>query len=294
MIHQVFDLDYWSQVFPVDRFKDLFPDYPYVNTPPYVNEIAIDWEIVSPFHLVMNEHWKHQQSIHRQGPSVPIDIFVWGYGEPDKREVTKMGGLPYFPAARPWPQSDSNKPLEFFAQICFKDSLDICGPLPGDILVIFMNPERFEDEIFEEGCTAFHFEWVSIGDFPLVSYHETPGFDPLFLPCYGVIHRTNEFLDEPMAGTKIGGNSSWIQYEVSLPGRFLFQMNSITPELSLPYPFVNTPFINFFPYPEPKGKTSREANSPWEYIGHPMYWGDLGQIYFFLDDNKLSWELQSG
>lgn len=133
MVHELFDLEYWKTVFPVNRLHETFPEYPYWDA-------LGDWDVTSPFHLVVNEYLKEQNPIHEQkGEGTPVDIFVWAYGEPGKREVTKMGGLPYFPKSRPWPRSAKGETLEFLAQICFKDSLDICGSLPGDVLVILQS-----------------------------------------------------------------------------------------------------------------------------------------------------------
>ncbi|MBE9102547.1 DUF1963 domain-containing protein [Vacuolonema iberomarrocanum] len=280
MIHQVFDLDYWNQVFPIDRFQKLFPDYRYKD------DFIRPWGITSPFHLVMHEHWKHQQLMQTQEATTPIDIFVWGYGEPDKREVTKIGGLPYYPSSRPWPRTENNKPFEFFAQFCFKDSLDICGSLPGDILVIFENPDLTD---YSSGqCPIFHFEWVSIGDFPLVSYHDVLAFNPARLPCYGVIHRTSELITEPMSGIKIGGTPSWIHYEEFLPGSFLFQIPSLSPAASLPYPFVNTPFVYASPSTQ-YGRVRLGTYPPWHYLGHPILWTNMGCMYFFFDGSEFYW-----
>lgn len=82
--------------FPSQQFDQLFPDYPYLDI------LGEEWEVTSPFHLVMNEHRRQQATAHkpREKPTL-IDIFAWAYGEPSNREVTKMGGLPYFPASRP-------------------------------------------------------------------------------------------------------------------------------------------------------------------------------------------------
>lgn len=279
MVHEPFDLEYWKAVFPVDRLRETFPEYPY------------DWsdlediDVTSPFDLVVNEYFKKQCPAHEQrGKGVPVDIFVWAYGEPGKREGTKMGGLPYFPASRPWPQSAEGEPLEFLAQICFKDSLDICGSLPGDVLVIFAKPDQdIYVSVFDDDPSVFHFEWVSIGDFPLVLPTDLPPSKLNVFPCYGAIHRTTE----PISGTKIGGTPSWIQEEVSVPGRFLFQIHSLVPAGGLPYPFINVPSRPVLPKVEQLG-----VYSPWHVLGLPVGWGDLGQVYFFLNGDKLHWVAQ--
>ena len=277
MIHEIFDIEYWKTVFPFQQFDELFPDYPYLDV------LGEEWEVTSPFHLVMNEHRRQQTTAHKpREKHTLIDIFVWAYGEPSKREVTKMGGLPYFPASRPWPKSVQGEPLEFLAQVCFKDSSDICGSLPGDILIIFVRPDPkvLYDDAFTDDRSVFHFEWVSIADFPLVLPTDLPTSKLNIFPCYGLIHRTVE----PMEGTKIGGTPSWIQEEVALQGQFLFQMHSIAPESFLPYPFTNVP--------------SRPGLPPmfdyvsWDVLGYQLGWGDRGQIYFFFDGTEISWVAQ--
>ena len=45
-----------------------------------------------------------------------LAAFVWGLGEPPRRECTKIGGLPYWPSQRPWPQSQGGYPATFLAR----------------------------------------------------------------------------------------------------------------------------------------------------------------------------------
>jgi len=45
-----------------------------------------------------------------------VDIFVMAEGEPDNRWITKIGGVPYRPAAASWPQSCNGDPMAFVAQ----------------------------------------------------------------------------------------------------------------------------------------------------------------------------------
>lgn len=53
--------------------------------------------VTSPFHLFAVETLRDQHHL-RVGPAIPTDVFVWAIGEPARREVTKIGGLPYWPA----------------------------------------------------------------------------------------------------------------------------------------------------------------------------------------------------
>ena len=128
------------------------------------------------------------------GRSVPTDVFVLGWGEPDRRDMTKFGGLPYRPRGMPWPLSqETGKPLTFFCQLRFRESRDLLPPLPGDMLLCF-----FEDS----GVWPFDgfpgppvFEWYPLGLDDLARPDEvpTPGFD--FPVCYGLRHRTRDYVE---------------------------------------------------------------------------------------------------
>jgi hypothetical protein len=71
------------------------------------------------------------------GPAVPADVFLLAVGEAPTRDCTKIGGLPYWPCNRVWPQSRAGEPLPFLAQFCLHDSLDIVGSVPEDMLLLF-------------------------------------------------------------------------------------------------------------------------------------------------------------
>src|SRR5690348_4565406 len=53
--------------------------------------------ITSPVHLAIFEQLREEM---RAGltldDGVPVDLFVWNIGEPPRREMTKIGGLPYW------------------------------------------------------------------------------------------------------------------------------------------------------------------------------------------------------
>ena len=69
----------------------------------------------------------------RRGRASPTDLCVWGLGEAPRREMTKVGGVPYLRRDVPWPKS-GRKPWTFFFQINFADSRDLVDDLPGDVL----------------------------------------------------------------------------------------------------------------------------------------------------------------
>ncbi|NQT13137.1 MAG: DUF1963 domain-containing protein [Planctomycetes bacterium] len=99
-------------------------------------------EITSPSDICINERLRAE--VREQvdwGPAVPVDVFVMATGEPRDRHVTKIGGLPYRPASKPWPKSQDRQPMTFLAQFCFADSKDLVGDLPGEVLLVFASPE---------------------------------------------------------------------------------------------------------------------------------------------------------
>jgi Domain of unknown function (DUF1963) len=144
------------------------------------------------------------------------DIFVFGLGEPENPEATKIGGLPYMPTDTPWPMFNE-EPMTFLAQICFLDSKDLFeSKLPGDVLLIFI-PDEYA--LFESGMNkddATLYKWVQVKDQELFVPDSIPTQSNPPTPCFGVRHRMKEYIsDEPMywrtESTKIGGSPAWIQ-----------------------------------------------------------------------------------
>jgi hypothetical protein len=219
---------------------------------------------------------------------VLTDVIVWATGEPPRREVTKIGGLPYRPASEEWPQSPEGKPLTFVGQVCFADSRDIVGQTPGDVLLIFADAQRLWG-YGEDQTTALRFEWYDLGLTDLVKPGAVPETDwPLAL-YYGCLHRTYDYPGTEnlfrrygawwcigvIEGTKMGGVPRWIHGEEDLPGRFLCTLGSISYRSDQPYPFLNEP--------EPR---------PWKIGGDDadLMWDDMGCLYLFLDeDGDINW-----
>jgi hypothetical protein len=154
---------------------------------------------------------------------VPTDVFVWRAGEPTRREMTKIAGLPYRQAGLPWPAAPSGEPLTFVAQVCFSDSRDLVPPLPGDVLLIFATgkPSSRPDIRFDlQWGAGLTFEWATLGDFPLVAAADVPPTLWPVLPCSGAIQRLWDYrgvppeiaIDVPaiVEGTKIGGLCPWL------------------------------------------------------------------------------------
>jgi hypothetical protein len=188
--------------------------------------------------------------------AVPTDVFVFEEDETNDRTATKFGGLPYYEKGRLWP-APRGEPLDlaFIAQINFADSRDLVPKLPGDILLVFVNPREMDE-------FGLHVEWSTIADGKeLISHEEMPVDNRFVRPMFGWVCRLNDYpgtrkrfnkykspyLLPVLQGTKIGGVPGWIQRTKKLPGRFLCS------------------------------------------LGHSegLDWGDCGSVYFFIDDRGI-------
>lgn len=121
----------------------------------------------------------------------PMDMFVLAYGEPSRRDVTKIGGVPYRPSDSPWPLSPrTGQPLTFLAQFRFTESTDLVGPLPADVLLMFF--EDFDD------VSAFHFEWHELGipESQLVTAESVPDSSRQVPVCHGIRCRYGDSINE--------------------------------------------------------------------------------------------------
>jgi hypothetical protein len=138
MINYKFDLDTWLPLFPLrPEFSDV-----------YYGGRAV----TSPADICNNEHLR--KAIRDQvdwGRAVPVDIFVFAEGEPPDPFVTKIGGVPYRPSAKAWPVLSDGQLMTFVGQICFADSFDLTGELPGAVLLVFSGAtlELGYDQAFE-------------------------------------------------------------------------------------------------------------------------------------------------
>lgn len=107
------------------------------------------------------------------GESVPTDLFILSIGESPSRNCTKIGGLPFWRRDRTWPKSENGKPLPFLAQFEFRESTDITGNLPGEILLIFAHPDLHDGLKIEWETKSRPIDLVSIDDVPVHTYVPT-------------------------------------------------------------------------------------------------------------------------
>jgi hypothetical protein len=251
--------------------------------------------ITSPYDLFSVEELRERLGL-RIGPAIPTDIFVFGKGEPEKPDCTKIGGLPYWPADRTWPKDDEGRPLRFVAQFNFTDSKDIVADLPGDVLLLLVDDGW-------DWADMSHFEWVKSGRIP------TSNLDPSLVtieqgPFFGAIYRTVDFPDamekareslldeeeEPeidefwllpvLNGTKIGGLPHIIQneddvYGESIDGEFICQLGSIQAAPNAPYPWFN----------HPEALRLGSGADGIHCRDNELCIGDMGSLYIYRDPN---------
>jgi len=252
--------------------------------------------ITSPRHACINEQLRREVADQLDwGRPVPVDIFVMADGEPAHRWVTKVGGLPYRPAAKPWPEDPDGQRLTFIAQFCFAASKDLSGDLPGDVLLAFGGPSG--DDLSE-----LVLEWHPLGLTDLVSPKQLPVQHWRIHACYGVRFRTagyleakrkegfgdskyltcrgievsSEYLLPQYQAMQIGRAPFYVQGDPHLPGMPLCVICSVCPDPHGPYPWVNRP--------EPL-YSEEDWGRIWTDNHGFLQIGDAGCIYISIDDN---------
>jgi hypothetical protein len=178
MIHERLDLQNWINAFPLPSSKDELDVSSTVSGPKAVAYIE-----------QIRDRIKDAQG--KLGPPVPLDLCIWKLGDSPNREITKVGGVPYWPANEPWPHLDRRTPLTFVAQLCFADSHDILPVLPGDMLSIFAA---------ENDYSLLHVRWLEFGNEELTPPKKLPKPRWHIEPCHAVLHRTADY---PQANWKL-------------------------------------------------------------------------------------------
>ena len=240
--------------------------------------------VTSPLDLYSMEALRDRYDL-RKGRAVPTDVFVFGKGEAPRRDGTKVGGLPYWPIDRPWPTNEAGISYHFLAQFNFADSRDLLAGLPGDVLLLLVQPG--DDWLYEPD--RIRFEWLPLG-VPPVARFEPSRIVSRQSVFFGAIRRAADYPDAEgiakksgirrprelaiLNGTKIGGLPHVIQ-EFDLGGEFLCQLSSIQAAANAPYPWVNDPA------PLDAGFSDRGIHAD----ANQFVFLDMGNIYIFRADD---------
>jgi len=159
------------------------------------------WCITSPVDLLGWQEGREEFGI-TEFPRVETDLFVWGAGEPPDARLTRVGGVPFLPRRAAWPRIRGTD-ATFFCQFDFRDSRDLVGDLPGDLLLVFV--EDVEETPLMGDRAGMHFEWVSADERDVVSADDMPrGVRWPFVKTWGVRHRS---YDAPAAFERISAMS---------------------------------------------------------------------------------------
>jgi hypothetical protein len=269
-LHPEFDLEQAKHAYSVSGF-----------------DTNLEGELVTGPHDLFSVEVLRDRHALRRGTASPTDVFVFGKGEATRRDGTKVGGLPYWPADRRWPKDEAGTPYRFLAQFNFADSRDLLVELPGEVLLLLV--QEGDDWLYEPD--RIHFEWLPLGLTPIASFPPSWTVNPGGT-FFGAIHRSADYPDASetaeksgvrghedlpiVNGTKIGGLPHLIQ-SVDLEGEFLCQLSSIQAAPYAPYPWVNDPV--------PLDLRSDDQGIYGD--ANTFVFLDMGNIYVFRDDNGI-------
>ncbi|MFG0283689.1 MAG: DUF1963 domain-containing protein [Phycisphaerales bacterium JB039] len=298
MVHPVVDIERWIGRYPLGAAwarvdAEHGPSFWY-NAPS---------DIFSPRDLALTEQMRAAVGgPDAMGPSLPVDVLLPALGEPPRREVSKIGGLPYR-ARGPWPTDGAEKPLTFLGQLCLADSRDVLrgfsrDELPGDVLLVF-HDDTDDGLMWSEGEGAqLHFEWQPLGlaESDLVTATEVPEQPVAWTATYFERYRSTEHADVRLPlryrdidievsgeywASKIGGVPVWQQREDEAEGlgRYFACLHSINPaEDEYPFPNVEKPAWGRHPHSQ-----------------NFLMLGDVGTLYLFAKGGgKVGWLMQCG
>lgn len=311
MIHEVVDIDHWKRVFPLDMLRqqartkalsltrkhpDRFPDEASIAEEALAFEpIPGSGSISSPYHLAILEQVRLEASkILDPDNCVAVDTFAFALGESDRREVTKTGGLPYWPATDPWPAIEG-EPAQFLAQLSFLDSHHCVPDLPGDVLLVFGHQTWTEVDDWDGWRPDLIFVWQEVRDHALIATDQVSTAGRSLLAFFGAIHRTFDYpkgIEEMnqiprwrngavASGTKIGGvppSGHWPYFQGA---RYIGSIGSIDPVFGRPWPFLNV---------EPPIATMRDAMR----IHNRLTWNDFGRLDLYFDGQRVLYRIENG
>lgn len=299
MVHETVDIDSWNALFPLEAelgSLDALGAGEHRYRTPY--------DIFSPKDLALTEQMRQRAGFHAESRRFfnrlarrfrPVDYLLPALGEPPRREMSKIGGLPYRPRGA-WPTGSDGRPMSFIAQLCLADSRAILRRavtehLGGDVLLIFQEGGDWSRD--EGDGVPLRFEWqpLSLAAQDLVTPEEIPGQEIQWSPLYFQLHRTRECedwegtfpspagkpvgVDGASRASKIGGVPAWQQGE-SGKGTFFASIHSVNP--------CGTGVEGTrFPFPNLEAPTWRWASD----AGFFML-GDVGTLYLFMRPNGSS------
>jgi hypothetical protein len=266
--HPVVDIDFWRAEFAPKEGEKLHDMW--IDTPRRL------------IHMIQRREAAFEK-LKKPPVGVPVDLFLWGYGfgSPEKPYTTRVGGIPWREATKPWPADKRGKSLTFIAQLCFVDSKDIISAkLPGDLLLIF---GEFCDGEVTLDDPAVVLEWSSASLKAPSEREHCPKHGRLPFRLDGAIHRTVQYPDEydlfdersirdaVWQGTIIGPSAFMPQF--TEPAGLIATFSSILPS-GPRWPLLNVPSLP--QYIAPKGH--RLDIELWE-----LNIGDAGVIAICMD-----------
>ena len=269
---------------------------------------AIDGEvIVGPRDLITREmlinKYLRPRLADLDKDACPTVVFLWELGQGPakyKRRGTRIGGTPWWPASKQWPCDSEGTPLRFVVQIDFglKHSLEV--KLPGELLSIFVS----ENEGF----------W---GEIKFFWHNPSPGIKLLVPDKVPPPDTSDEYDFGPFFGHPYS-TSDYKLYDISSPREhfgYARLLEVLMPDIGQPdlVPIVQATKIGGIPH-FVQGRPSDEWKASWKYVcsissvwnkfgrlGTPeglfvnqpeflpkikeFMFGDVGQIYVFLDNS---------
>src|SRR5712672_708909 len=100
------------------------------------------FNLFTPFEVALRENQlRLVQAELDLGPKIVAHYLLYAQGEPETREQSRIGGLPYRPRGLPWPLDEQGHPDEFVCQIDFSDSQLLLPTLPGQVMLLFASEE---------------------------------------------------------------------------------------------------------------------------------------------------------
>ena len=254
------------------------------------------FNLFTPFEVALRENQlRLVQSELDLGPRCPAHYLLYAQGEPDTREQSRIGGLPYRPRCLPWPMDVQGHPKEFVCQIDFSDSRRLLPELPGEIMLLFASEDGMGDE-------PFTLEWYPPGLTGLMSVGDLPRFHFTFpmVQHESVFCYLYETFDFPEAETRIRGTpfEAWESFgvpcgskiagvcESAVPeSQHIFTLESIRLLFGQPFPFANRkdwePDSVFGRLCSKIGRRLRELRGARNPCYDILMIGDLGRIHVF-------------